>query len=251
MTAATMSPALHNFLRAFCASCSTLFSEEAKLAIAVEPAQTPDPSPKEAKRFYMRMTLEQTQAESAVQITVENGVQLLARITGQGPAAQGRVSAEECKILNSILQKACHLLVSHAPLQKLQFRSSLADAIPWGPAETLALTVSATQEAPIHFNLLINSELLTMLQAQSASSPSPRTHDNLALLQDVELDVTLRFGSRQLPLREIAEIAAGSVIELDKKLDEPAELLLGERVIARGEVVVVDGNYGLRITDIS
>jgi flagellar motor switch protein FliN/FliY len=67
---------------------------------------------------------------------------------------------------------------------------------------------------------------------------------------DVELNVSLRFGQRQLPLREVLELISGSVIELDRMVDEPIELLLDGKLIARGEAVIVDGNYGLRITEI-
>lgn len=73
---------------------------------------------------------------------------------------------------------------------------------------------------------------------------------NLALVLDVELNVTLRFGQRQLALREVLELTSGSVIELDRQVEEPVELLLEGRVIARGEAVVVDGNYGLRVTEV-
>ncbi|MFZ3264108.1 MAG: FliM/FliN family flagellar motor switch protein, partial [Terriglobales bacterium] len=59
----------------------------------------------------------------------------------------------------------------------------------------------------------------------------------------------LRFGQRDLTLREILDLSAGSVIELDRHVEEPAELLLGNKVIARGRVVTVDGNYGIQITD--
>ncbi|MGH9685685.1 MAG: flagellar motor switch protein FliN [Candidatus Acidiferrales bacterium] len=79
------------------------------------------------------------------------------------------------------------------------------------------------------------------------SAPMPA---NLDLLLDVELDASLRFGQRDMLLREILELRPGSVVELDRKVQEPAELLVSGRVIARGEVVIVDGNYGLRITDI-
>jgi flagellar motor switch protein FliN/FliY len=73
---------------------------------------------------------------------------------------------------------------------------------------------------------------------------------NLKLVMDVELNVSLRFGQRQMPLREVLELVSGSVIELDRQVDEPVELLLDGKVIARGEAVVVDGNYGLRVTEI-
>ena len=83
--------------------------------------------------------------------------------------------------------------------------------------------------------------------AAESSLPVPA---NLDLLLDVELDASLRFGQREMALREILELRPGSVVELDRNLQEPAELLVAGRVIARGEVVTVDGNYGLRITDI-
>ena len=74
---------------------------------------------------------------------------------------------------------------------------------------------------------------------------------NLHIIMDVELALTLRFGQRVLALSEVADLTSGSVVELDRDVDEPVELLLGDRVIARGEVVIVDGNYGLRITEMA
>jgi len=63
--------------------------------------------------------------------------------------------------------------------------------------------------------------------------------------------VTLRFGQRQLTLREVLDLSSGSVVELDRHVEEPIELLLDGRVIARGEAVVVDGNYGLRVSEVA
>jgi len=74
---------------------------------------------------------------------------------------------------------------------------------------------------------------------------------NLDLVMDVELNVTLRFGQRQLTLREVMDLTSGSVVELDRQVEEPVELLLNGMVIARGEAVVIDGNYGLRVTEVS
>jgi len=75
-------------------------------------------------------------------------------------------------------------------------------------------------------------------------------HHNLDLLADVELDVTLCFGGRRMLLHEILQLASGSVVELDRQVQEPADLLLDGKLIARGEVVVVDGNYGLRVLEV-
>jgi flagellar motor switch protein FliN/FliY len=81
--------------------------------------------------------------------------------------------------------------------------------------------------------------------------PSAGADSNLDLLLDVNLALTLRFGQRVLTLREIVDLSSGSVIELDQQVQEPADLLLGDKLIARGEVVIVDGNYGIRITEVA
>jgi flagellar motor switch protein FliN/FliY len=73
----------------------------------------------------------------------------------------------------------------------------------------------------------------------------------LGLLMDVQLTMTMRFGSRQLLLREVLDLSPGAVVELDRRVQEPVDLLLDGRLVARGEVVVIDGNYGLRVTDVS
>jgi flagellar motor switch protein FliN/FliY len=88
------------------------------------------------------------------------------------------------------------------------------------------------------------------LSANGAALGIGSAPENLGLLLDVTLDAHLRFGQRQMLLREILDLRAGSVIELDRRLQEPAELLVSGRVVARGEVVIVDGSYGIRITDI-
>jgi len=89
------------------------------------------------------------------------------------------------------------------------------------------------------------------VEAVGEKEPAPNPgQQNLQLVMDVELNVTLRFGQRQLSLREVLELTSGSVIELDRQVEEPVELLLEGKVIARGEAVVIDGNYGLRVTEV-
>jgi flagellar motor switch protein FliN/FliY len=89
--------------------------------------------------------------------------------------------------------------------------------------------------------------------AESAPAEAPAEGEvgegNLDLLRDVELEVTLRFGERIMLLRDILELGEGSVVELDRQVEEPVDLLLDGKLIARGEVVVVDGSYGLRIQE--
>jgi len=74
---------------------------------------------------------------------------------------------------------------------------------------------------------------------------------NLDLLLDIEMNVTLRFGRRVMLIKDILELASGSVIEMDRTVTEPVDLVIDNRVIAHGEVIIVNGNYGLRVTDVA
>jgi len=67
---------------------------------------------------------------------------------------------------------------------------------------------------------------------------------------DVGLDVKLRFGTRRMLLRDVLALSPGVVVELENTLHSPVDLLLDGRLIAQGEVVIVDGKYGLRVTDV-
>jgi flagellar motor switch protein FliN/FliY len=73
----------------------------------------------------------------------------------------------------------------------------------------------------------------------------------IGLLCDIELDATLQFGSREMALREILELGPGDVVELDRHISEPVDLVVGDRIVAKGEVVVVNGNFALRITEVA
>ena len=73
----------------------------------------------------------------------------------------------------------------------------------------------------------------------------------LGVLLDVELPVTLRFGRTQMALAEVMSLNAGSTIEFDRRPEEPVEVMVNGHVIARGEAVIVKGNYGVRIMEIA
>jgi flagellar motor switch protein FliN/FliY len=109
-------------------------------------------------------------------------------------------------------------------------------------------------DAPVllYFNEQLMASMTSPSGGESSSKVKRTTIDpaNLQLVMDVELNVSLRFGQCRLPLRDVLDLASGSVIELDRDVDDPVELLLDGKVIARGEAVIVDGNYGLRVTEI-
>lgn len=74
--------------------------------------------------------------------------------------------------------------------------------------------------------------------------------NNFERLFDVEMNVTVRFGKTQMLLRDVVRFSVGSMIELNRTVDEPVELLVNNHPFAHGEVVVIDGYYGVRITEI-
>jgi len=103
--------------------------------------------------------------------------------------------------------------------------------------------------AALHAALVAASRPPESKPAESDADHAGGGEGNLDLLMDVELEVTLRFGERSMLLRDVLQLGEGSVVELDREVEEPVDLLLDGKLIARGEVVVVDGNYGLRIQE--
>ncbi|MDE3838527.1 flagellar motor switch phosphatase FliY [Bacillus methanolicus] len=73
---------------------------------------------------------------------------------------------------------------------------------------------------------------------------------NLNILLDIPLQITVELGRTRRSVKEILDISAGSIIELDKLAGEPVDILVNNRLIAKGEVVVIDENFGVRVTDI-
>lgn len=87
--------------------------------------------------------------------------------------------------------------------------------------------------------------------APSPTRPSSSTSQAAPLLMGVKLPIRVLLGRTQLCLRDIAQLGNGAVVELDCSPDDPVEIIVNDRVIAMGEVVVVAGNYGVRITKIA
>jgi flagellar motor switch protein FliN len=80
-----------------------------------------------------------------------------------------------------------------------------------------------------------------------ADPPSP----GFELLLDVELEASLRFGCREMPLGEILDLGPGDVVQLDRHVSDPVDLIVGDKIVARGDVVLVNGSFGLRVTEVA
>ena len=73
---------------------------------------------------------------------------------------------------------------------------------------------------------------------------------NLELVLDVPVNVTVELGSCMLPMRDVLQLNVGSVVQLDKSAEEPVQLLVNGKLIARGEIVLVENHLGIKITEL-
>jgi flagellar motor switch protein FliN len=108
--------------------------------------------------------------------------------------------------------------------------------------------------------LLVRDDVRASRPAAAADPGRPRASDSkppaalspgLELLLDVELEASLRFGSREMPLGEILDLGPGDVVQLDRNVADPVDLIVGDKIVARGEVVLVNGNFGLKVTEVA
>jgi flagellar motor switch protein FliN/FliY len=123
---------------------------------------------------------------------------------------------------------------------------STTDNIVFGIDSTLssALSADVAQE---------QAEKSTPKNTESIASRPSLTGDemkNIELIKDVKLPIRVRVGSKKMLLKDVLSMDIGSVIELDQLANDPLEILVGDKVIAQGEVVIVDGNFGVQISEI-
>jgi flagellar motor switch protein FliN len=98
----------------------------------------------------------------------------------------------------------------------------------------------------------------TSPKGETAANPGTQSSQDaggepgrIDLLLGVELEASLRFGSREMPLSAVLDLGAGDVVELDRHVSDPVDLLVGDKIVARGEVVLVNGAFGLRVLEVA
>lgn len=136
--------------------------------------------------------------------------------------------------------------------------------------EWASVSLKFAEEAPAPLLVALSGKLAATLavplpapeteRRETAPAPRPGSDDSaetkvphsrtMDLLMDVELPVSISFGKAQLPMKDVLKLTTGSIVELNRGISEQVEVLVNHCLIARGEVVVVDGNYGVRIQEI-
>lgn len=203
--------------------------------------------------------------EQSFRIPAESAARLAQRFMSEAENPETPLTPEHGEAVVELLRQVAGMVATALRPRwgEVQFRLDPGTGPPsWPPSATFCLRCGE-ENSSLVVELQMSAALVAALRSErpeAASSPSPpvsasapataQQRVQLDQLMDVELAMTLRFGSRQVPLREILEFCPGTVIELDRQVNEPVDLLLHGKLVARGEVVVVDGNYGLRVTEV-
>jgi len=245
-----------SFTKALAAALSVSVAQAGGSPWQLEPAEHQDLPERDAQPLAFRLKLEgKLNGDCFIEFYEPHLSTLLRSLNRE---ATHEDSADRAKILTPVLTSAAAQLKTSlaSAYGDLTFKVDPVSELTCGGMFVVPLRVQSEEPSSPSVFVYCNGALI---EALSSASAGPDAGDaaghqfrpaNLRLVMDVELSVSLRFGQRQLPLREVLELASGSVIELDKMVDEPVEMLLDGKVVARGEAVIVDGNYGLRVTEI-
>jgi flagellar motor switch protein FliN len=182
--------------------------------------------------------------------------------SSEAPPPAAEVTAETREAVMELLRQVAGGVASALKTAwgEVQLRLDPAPGAPSWPASAVFWLRAGTDSPPaMLLEMHLSAALVAGLRAEKAeaagsapASPNPdESRAQLGLLMDVELALTLRFGSRRLLLREVLDLNPGAVVELDRKVEDPVDLLLDGRLVARGEVVVLNGNYGVRVTEVA
>ncbi len=188
----------------------------------------------------------QPESAAAENITAENKEaleELLRQVAGLAATALAATAGGEVQFSVSASARP-----SWTPDAVARFRAS--NQAQGAPPIALEIQISPSLAAELRPRAALTSDPASSAASAAASASASSSSSNYRRLMDVGLDVKLRFGTRRMPLRDVLALSAGVVVELDNALHSPVDLLLDGRLIAQGEVVVVDGKYGLRISGV-
>jgi flagellar motor switch protein FliN/FliY len=147
----------------------------------------------------------------------------------------------------------CEAGAERAPADGLEW-ASVSIAFPEQSLPPVSLAFSHPLVALLASPIQEDAQQVEERHAETAGDPGEhitlrsRTID---LLLDVDLPVSISFGKARLPMRDVLKLTTGSIVELDRSVNDLVEVLVNHRLVARGEVVVVEGNYGVKIQEIA
>lgn len=125
---------------------------------------------------------------------------------------------------------------------------STTDFVAFAIAKELESAINGEDNEPLKEEIAPKEE--AVLTNTPTSSLSNDEIKNIELIKDVKLPIRVRIGSKKMLLKDVLSMDIGSVIELDQLANDPLEILVGDKTIAQGEVVIIDGNFGVQISEI-
>jgi flagellar motor switch protein FliN/FliY len=203
--------------------------------------------------------------EMSLRLSAASGTRLAQKLLSETEPAAPGITAEHKEALEELLRQVAGLAATALAATaggQVQLNLSASAAPSWSSDAIVCLQTPDQDGAFTSIEIQISPALAAELQpktqpeapAQTLAAPplpsSTQPAPSYGRLMDVGLDVKLRFGTRRMLLRDVLALSAGVVVELDNALHSPVDLLLDGRLIAQGEVVVVDGKYGLRVTNV-
>jgi len=264
MSTITPGTPLHSFVEVFRKTLNDVLSQDLgapwKVAIQAEGAPQSGGTTKLCFGISVSGSL---RGSAAFEIENAEALLLAQKLLAESPDPAAKLTVARKQAVEQLLRKVTALAAAAFKEQFGEVDLQLTSIeVPNWTGTRVALLAEEASTGKVSVELRLEKELVGgVVPSPEANQTAPGSiggsvgraagsgENNLDLLLGVELNLTLRFGQRTLTLREILDLSSGSIIELDRQVQEPADLLLGDRLIARGEVVVVDGNYGLRIKE--
>jgi flagellar motor switch protein FliN/FliY len=242
---------------------SEVFSQalSSSWSAALDTEQAPEG---EGNRLCFRLTASGgLSGDAVIQLQTSDALLLAQRFLAEPVDPSSEFDSGRKEAIEELLRQVAGVAATAlgARFGEVKLALSAIESPPW-PGTMVALVASDPSVAKLRMELRLSAEFLASLASQpgdraSAAASLPPAGDSgegeseFDRLLGVNLDVSLRFGQSSLTLREVLELGPSSVIELDRHVDEPVDLLVDDLVLARGEVVIVDGNYGIRITEVA
>jgi flagellar motor switch protein FliN len=256
-------PELRNWCEAWKTCLQNVLSQVSGQATAFEISSQPLPAT-DSDVWFAVVAGGVVRGEMILHLPADSGTRLAQKLLSETEPAAPGISTEHKEALEELLRQVAGLAATALAASaggEVKFSLSPSAAPSWSTDAIVCLQTRDEAGTPIRVEIQISpalsAELQPRVQPTSAAPPPLPSFSTVSApassyhrLMDVGLDVKLRFGIRHMLLRDVLALSAGVVVELESTLHSPVDLLLDGRLIAQGEVVIVDGKYGLRVTDV-
>jgi flagellar motor switch protein FliN len=189
-------------------------------------------------------------------IADEDATRLAARVLMKDDAA---TPEETCEALKELTQQAVSGLGLDSPFTGLTVSVGKPVTAPIAPGTAVGgFGCRLDENTALRIGCSFAAGSVAAMPAPAAAAPSSasagkaaeKTPENLDLILDIDMPLTVRFGEATVTIDALSRLGPGSLVELSRQPDDPVDLLINGRLVARGEVVVVSGNYGVRVIQV-